>query len=508
MTISVIGVARQVDALATAFPLNTMAGDLAVFFNNYSVQNAAVTSPLGTTVIGVDSQSPLAEWIGYKLVTAGDIAAGFAGTGYACTTVVLRGSASSLSVIGPGNRTGQTLLNTGSTDTFYSEFIGSVQAQGGLLVGNLFAFGNTWQFTSLDGATWTSQGRGIVNNAAPWSSQVWTAPAAGGVPPASHVTGTGGVPAGTANAQGTHLYSVVVYETNSPPYASTNLSPSTGSIDLNSANTFGWTFNDPNAGDTQSKFDLQYRIGAAAWTTVTSVSTTSSNTFAAGTFTAANYEWQVRTYDALGLQGPWSASAFFTAGTIPATPVITAPAAGGTIPGGTGTITWTAPNQASYEVRKVADNAGAPDTTMVYYDSAEVVNATARSAPFTFPVNNRYEHLEIRIRFNGLWSAWADVRINVFYTPPATPLAQVNADNPSASVYVRITDPTPTGGQPAVVSHDIYRRLAGVGAGIRIAAAATGQTYIDLVPAGGVAYEYQVVANSANSTIATTAWTA
>lgn len=296
---------------------------------------------------------------------------------------------------------------------------------------------------------------------------------------------------------------------NAAPNAPTGLNPSgSNTIDLTVTQRFSWTFSDPNAGDTQSKFDLQYRIGTGAWTTVTQSTPNAYYDMPANTLSAANYEWQVRTYDSSAVVGPWSASAFFTASTPPSGLSITAPTSGSTVGTSTGTITWSDSAQDSYQVRKVADNAGAADTSTIYYDTGEVVSSTARNAALTFPVNGRYEHLQVRIKSGGLWSSWADVRVLVSYTPPAVPTLTISGDSTNARMYVSITDPTPTGSQPTVSSHDIYRRISGDGtSGIRLAAAFSGAMWTDLTPGSRTSYEYQVIANGSNSTNTPSAWT-
>lgn len=113
----------------------------------------------------------------------------------------------------------------------------------------------------------------------------------------------------------TSAYSASVnFWTNRTPTAPTLNVPFDGEVfDSTIAQTFTWTFNDPDSGDTQSAATLQYRpVGGPTWTQVTAT-TQSAYTFAANTFTSGvQYEWQVQTTDAGGLTGPFSASRTFT----------------------------------------------------------------------------------------------------------------------------------------------------------------------------------------------------
>jgi hypothetical protein len=212
--------------------------------------------------------------------------------------------------------------------------------------------------------------------------------------------------------------------TNSAPNAPTLVGPVGGTV-VNRAITqrFSWTVSDPDLGDSQSKYDLQYRtVGSSTWTTVTQQTPSQFRDFTGSTFAAADYEWQVRTYDAQGTQGPWSASGFFTAADPPAGATIITPTNGSVIGQSTATLTWSVPNQDAFEVRKVADLAGAPDTATVYWASPTVVNPVTRNYDVPFQTNNRYEHVQVRIRYSGIWTDWATVRVQVSYTPPAKPI--------------------------------------------------------------------------------------
>jgi len=76
-------------------------------------------------------------------------------------------------------------------------------------------------------------------------------------------------------------------------------------------------------------------------------------------------------------------------------------------------------------------------------------------------------------------------------------------------IRLTVTNPTPTGGQPAIAGNDLYRRKQGETTWTRIKTGiANNGIYDDYAVASGVTYEYYVQANgdnntSANSTIQT-----
>lgn len=100
---------------------------------------------------------------------------------------------------------------------------------------------------------------------------------------------------------------------NTAPTAPTGLAPNAATIDKSITNRFSWTHNDPE-GDAQGGYDLQYRkVGDTVWTTVSGSTVNQYRDIVGGTFTGGNWEWRVRTYDAPGLVGPYSAIATFEA---------------------------------------------------------------------------------------------------------------------------------------------------------------------------------------------------
>ncbi|GEP38898.1 hypothetical protein NPS01_25610 [Nocardioides psychrotolerans] len=233
-------------------------------------------------------------------------------------------------------------------------------------------------------------------------------------------------------------------------------------ISTASPNRAAHTFNDPDTGDSQSKFELRHRIvGTVTWTTVVVNSPNPFYDFPPGTFTPGNYERQVRTWDAGGLVGPWCASGFFTAANPPAGPSITYPINGQSVEQ-TETLVWSTAEQDAYQVRRVGNTAGAPNTAVIYYDTGEVVAPLPRSIPLTFETNNRPEHLQVRVKFAGLWSVWISVMVNVDYTEPMVPSFVIYPDPDTASLQIMLTNPAPTGGAPVTVYNDVYVTEGGV----------------------------------------------
>lgn len=252
---------------------------------------------------------------------------------------------------------------------------------------------------------------------------------------------------------------------NEPPLAPTPLYPLTSSepFDRNVTNRFSWRPNDPNAGDSQSRAEIRYRqrTASAPWVTVNLVTPNAYWDAAAGTFAAADYEWQVRTYDALGEVGPFSSSEFFTAASAPTDLTVTSPTNGQTIPVSTHQVTWsTALAQQSWQMRQVGDNNGAPDTATVYFDTGEVVAAGTRSVLASFNVNQRWEHVQVRIKVGGLWSAWVSRRVYVQYTPPLAPTVSVLVDDVTATMVVTANHPQVYGSIPRVASQQLWSRGA------------------------------------------------
>lgn len=282
-----------------------------------------------------------------------------------------------------------------------------------------------------------------------------------------------------------------------------------------------WPFSDPDAGDGQSKFDVRYRVqGASSWTTPAALtgvaSTVSSASIPANTFSIGQVaEVQVQDYDQAGLASGWSTSAFATAAQTPSAPPITSPAAGSTLTTASATITWSTAQQAAYQVRKVADDgSGNAVPATVYYDSGAQTDSVARALALSFPTNQRVEHLQVRVQYQGLWSAWTDCKVTVNYTPPPTPsftitpVATIDPRYGTDALDVKITNPTPGSGVPAASYCDVLVDDGNTEGLRRVATAvAPGSTWRHCTPVPGRDYtggRIVVIAVAASGATATT----
>lgn len=280
-------------------------------------------------------------------------------------------------------------------------------------------------------------------------------------------------------------------------------SPSTQQvIDLSQPLTVKWQC----VGAPGAAVIIKWRIvgQTATYTVATTSTTTTTYTFPATTFATPTHTYTITILFTTGTGG-WGDNVFVVAVNKPATPTITTPATAATVPQNV-TVTWAQVTaQTALQVRRVADQTGTPDTSTVYHDSGQVTSATP-SYGVTFPTNNRTEHVQVRIMAhgpNGVWSTWADVKVNVHYVRPPAPTVTVTADDATASISVSWTHATPTGTEPAVSSARVYRSAA-TESELRIGKTlAPAGTFTDYLPASGVDYTYRVELVGSNGATST-----
>lgn len=290
-----------------------------------------------------------------------------------------------------------------------------------------------------------------------------------------------------------------------------SLNPASGVVGYDRQQRFTWRFTSPDVGDRQTGFELRWNQGAG-WNSVGPQETTgSAHTFAANTFTGGQIEWQVRVQGRFGDWSDWSDSAFVIAASSPPGPTIVSPPNNGVIASGEELVEWASATQNAFQLRRVGDDGGAPDLGVVYWDSGEIVSSSTREYLVGFPVNGRTEHLQLRTRFDGLWSGWESVFLTVSYTAPAVPdvdTAVFQVRGLPAGFRYTVSTPEPGLGEPTPVGVEIWRRVQGTGGdGVRIAAGLpVGAVFDDYAVASGVEYEIRVRVFGNNGTAVWSEW--
>lgn len=246
---------------------------------------------------------------------------------------------------------------------------------------------------------------------------------------------------------------------NLPPTAPV-LNPPTN-YDATIAKAFTWTPTDPNAGDTQSAYQLQIMdadLGTTALDTGKIVSTASSHNVAGGTLAnTKSYQWRVKTWDASDSEGEWSGYGTFQTSAGGAV-TITDPAVDS--PPGMDTddyyISWsvTGTVQASYRVilRRMSTLAVISDTGWV--------TSTATTALVSGMLSDVQYRVEVQVRNAGLVLSGIGQRlITPSYATPEPPVVTLSELSDQGYILVSVANPIP--GQPEVVGSPEYGFEAG-----------------------------------------------
>ena len=321
----------------------------------------------------------------------------------------------------------------------------------------------------------------------------------------------------------TSAYYQEVLVVNATPNAPGVLAPADGSVaDVAASLGIIWQFNDPDQGDEQSAYTVRRRIGAGAFTYWNGTSWAASESGATkiasggtslgvaagwGADGDADHFYSVKTWDSLDQLSPWSAEHRV----IPSAkdnPTITVPASDGTdITTANFNVEWTVATQTRYRLRVVGSTAGAPNLSVVDFDSGIRVSTSVRLDQVEFPVNGQVRHIELTTwNDEGLQSNIVYRRVDVAYTPPAAAAVSLDVDSLVPGAIVVNIENIGTGA--AEDHNDVFRRVVGdTGPGIRIAAGIDvdgGLT--DYAVASGVDYEYQVKTYATSGAVSFSSW--
>lgn len=319
------------------------------------------------------------------------------------------------------------------------------------------------------------------------------------------------------------IYHSYIMGLNEAPTAPTWTAPADGSTqDVDSSLLLDWTFNDPDAGDTQSAFSVKRTIGATTtyWNGTTwqasedastkiATATTSHNMSASwGSDGDADHYYSVKTWDAADAgPSPWSS----TLRVIPSAkdnPTITAPTPTGTpTVGASALVEWTVTTQTKYRVVVSDTTGGTMDTGTLEYDSGIIIDGVGRSQTASFPTNSVTRYVKVQTwNDEGLASTLDEVDVSVTFTPPATPTLVNSSNTPAGAITVTVTNP---GTGSAEDYNDIYRREGDdATTEIRVATGvAVDGAFIDYTPRSGVAYKYLAKVFGTNGSTADSTWT-
>jgi hypothetical protein len=289
-----------------------------------------------------------------------------------------------------------------------------------------------------------------------------------------------------------------------------------GAADVAATLTLDWDFHDPDPNDTQGWVAISRQIGAGAlayfrasdstWQVaeVQNATATTSRTLAVawGADSDADHTYRVKTWDAAGAASPYS-DALVIKPSAKVNPTITTPADAGTVTTDTVVVTWSVAQQTAYQVQTITSG-------LVLQDSGKV-NGTATSYVSPERLANTLSYSVKLWTWNneGLQSDPDTNSFTVTYTEPAVPALTVSPQPGLGVLRVKITNPTPGGGQPAVAYNEVWRlRTGGVGNGIRIATNVANNGSIDdwKVP-HGVDFSYRALVRAVTGASVYSAWT-
>ena len=280
-----------------------------------------------------------------------------------------------------------------------------------------------------------------------------------------------------------------------------------------------WQFNDADPADVQTAYALSRQIGAGAlaywrasdstWQAaeVKNLSSTTAVTLASSWAAAsdANYTYRVKVWDNTDLPSVYSSS-LIVVPSAKANPTITSPTPAQVIAGDTITVTWTVSEQTAYRVRLFDTTAGGN----VVHDSTFVGGSSLTyEIPYTLKDANSWT-VGVTTRNNeGLESTEIYQGFTTDFVEPAVPTFTFTPTPASGYMRVVFNNPVPGGGQPAVLSQELWRRAVGdTGDGVRVGINISDDGTVDdwRIPSR-TASEYRALVRGVNGASIWTSWT-
>lgn len=267
-----------------------------------------------------------------------------------------------------------------------------------------------------------------------------------------------------------------IVDNNLPPTKPTNLIPNFNeNRNVSEPVVLMWKFNDPNVGDFQSKAAIQYKkTSSSDWIERAINGAQMTATIATGALTIGSYEWQVKTWDAVGIESPWSDVAAFNVSTIGNGPVLIEP--GDYTRDVRPVVKWVEPQQVMVQVQLFE----ADTPTVVLWDSGEIsTNLNERVINYDLTDGKTYIISVRVIRSNGVWSSWGTKTVIANFSQASAPTLVAYSLNDTGAIRLVVS------GDGSAHKYYIYKLIALKW--IRIAAINSddGNQYIDYAVASG-----------------------
>lgn len=238
--------------------------------------------------------------------------------------------------------------------------------------------------------------------------------------------------------------------------------------DATVAAIFDWSFNDPNAGDTQSAYQLEIsRVdnGVVALDTGKVASTTSERSVAGGTLTnSVDYRWRVRTYDALDAVSPWSSYSTFST-SAGGSVTVTNPPTDNLVGVVTDDypISWNVTGTVQAAYRVILFKVTGPNTLSTVSDTGWVAS-TATTHTVSGMVSDVEHEVWVQVRNASLvLSGYGKRKITPSFAVPETPTISVNANAEGGHVLVSVENPAPGAPTLGLPEEDFEGGVAGWG---------------------------------------------
>lgn len=228
--------------------------------------------------------------------------------------------------------------------------------------------------------------------------------------------------------------------------------------------------------------------------------------FAPSTFADGDeVEWQLAAYGRNGARSVWSPSRMMTMQDPPSAPTILTPSPGDPVGHQVAFTLQDQLHRDGLEVRRVADNAASPDSSVVYW-AQMLPGGQSITVVVPFDVSGRWEHIQARQSVRGIWGDWASVLVFASFSRPAAPILTVETIDARAMMLLHIVNPAPGPSQVPTETNVIRARRCGIDEVEWQTVAAPGELVKFWTPASGVEYEFQVEALPASGGPTATGW--